>query len=402
MTSTLQAGASIWAIATRITPLDADGNLIVGDNVFVTTTLVKSTMTEVVEAGDMVAIKNADGNLEVWAKHGDIPKWFTADIELALPDPYLEQVLAGGTVFNDISAALGAPTAPTVTNIDYTTTLPGGSYVYGSTFYNQYGESELSPTTTATLTADEAGWVVPETTLGLGAVIYGRKAGTVQRLGTVPAIGSQATSAASGTGSVSTLSVTALTEPIPIGTTFEITGDTNTPHIIFTVAESGGVGQNVLAVNPVTITTTIATAAIVPGFLDNGSVTPSGLPPTTDHTAGPGNNVGYQLAAMGTVANPNGVAIEFFCRRYIKGIQAQDYPFWRHVWPCVKNLHIMPRDFTNANLQTIFEGDAFPNPNFGTGPDGTWQFDSSEAYQRAVCGAEIVPTPSYAPVTVDV
>ena len=61
MANTVTPSASVWAVATRITPLDQYGNLIAGSGSFVTNTLIKATMTPVYEAGDAIAIKNAAG-----------------------------------------------------------------------------------------------------------------------------------------------------------------------------------------------------------------------------------------------------------------------------------------------------------------------------------------------------
>lgn len=401
-TATVRPGASVWAVATRITPLDAAGNLIPGVGSFVTDTLIKATMTPVYESGDQVAVKNAAGELSVYAIHGDIPKWYTASLELALPDPYLEQVLTGGIVYNDTTAALGAPTAPTVTTEAVGGTLAASNYAYEASNYTAYGETLPSTTVLQTTTGStSANVIAPTMPAGsLGAVIYGRIVGILQRLGRVPNIGTQTPSGAT-IGTVTSIPMVAVTKPIPAGTKFQITGDTNTPKIVFTAAANCPIGTTVLSVNSVTVTTSIAAAALVPVFVDDGSVTPTGLPSTSDMSAGPGNNVGYQTAAMGSVSAPNGVAIEMWQKRIIDGVQASDYPYWWHVWPKVANLHIMPRDFTNANLATVIDGNAFQNPNYGAGPNGDWPFDSTKVFQRAQCGKEVVPTPSYIPASAE-
>ena len=113
-----------------------------------------------------------------------------------------------------------------------------------------------------------------------------------------------------------------------------------------------------------------------------------------DMPAGPGANVGYQMPALGAVANTNGVSIEFFMKRMIRGYQAADYPYYRILLPRVTNLHTLARDITNANFQTQLEGQAFENPNWGSGPFGDWQFDSTKMAQRAACGAQILPVAS--------
>ncbi len=402
MAAPIKTGASVWAVATRFTTLDPYGNIVPGSNTFVTDALIKATLTPVMETGDQIAIKLASGDLGVYALHGDIIKWYTASIELATPDAFLEQLMAGGVVFSDSGVALGLVTGLTASPLAAGGSLGAGTYGYRVSQFNSYGETVASGEVTAVVTGT-TGAVLLEGMTGaagsLGFRFYGRTPGGEQFIGAVANVGSQTTSAVSGVGTVASLSVTALTSPIPAGFTFTIAGDTNTPKIIFTTTVAAGVGATALSVTASqSVTTTIAAGAIQPAFVDSGVVTPEGYSSATDMTAGPGTNVGYQAPALGSVANQNGVAVEFFEKRIISGGQATDYPFYRHVWPMIKNLHIMPRDFTNANLPTILEGQAFQNPNFGKGPDGTWQFDSTKVYQRAVCGAAVVPTPSVAPV----
>lgn len=406
MANTVQTGASIWVVASRLTPLDAAGNLVAGVGSLVTKTLVKATMSIVYETGDAVAVKDAAGELDggVYAIHGDIPKWATAAIEFALPDPQLEAMLTNGVVFNDTSVALGATTAPTISTDATGGTLPVGNYFYSTAAYNAWGRATPSPLGSVITTGATSKNVIVPTFLGteLGQVIYGRGvgAGQNQEMGLVPNIGVQDTSAASGTGSPATLSLVALTKPMPAGMTFQITGDTNVPKINFTVTVSATNGETTLAVSEdIPITITIAAAAIVPTFVDTGAIKPAGQPNSTDLTGGPGLDVGYQMAAMGANPNPNGFALEMWEKRIINGDQDGTYPYWWHVWPKVKNMHVMPRDFTNANLVSMFEGHAFPNSHFGSGPNGDFPHDTSQIYQRIQCGADVVPTPSFAYVS---
>jgi len=398
--NSVPAAASIWARATRITPLDAQGNIITGVNSFVTDTTVKATFTPVMEAGDDIAHKGASGDLLVYAKHGDIPKRWSISLELGLPDPYLMAALAGGVLLNDTSVALGAPTAAGVVTITGAGTIPTGTLDYATSCYNQYGETILSPDVTDAITGPGHAVVTPNMLSGsLGAIIFGRGIGKLYRIGTILNIAAQHASAASGT--VTTVTLTALTQPIPAGFSFTIAGDTNTPKVVFTTTSAAGIGEVIISVASATVATPIVSGLIVPVFVDDGSVTPSGLPSLVDNTAGPGANVGWQSEAMGSVGNPRGVSLEFFCDRIQNGTVATDWPFFRHVFPMVKNLHKMPMDITNANLATIFDGDVFQNPHWGAGPTGDWQFDSSKVYQFAVCGAEIVPTPSVVPVAAE-
>ncbi len=402
MAGYMTPGASIWVKATRLSPLDAVGNLIAGVGTLVTDTLIKLTITPQVEAGDQVNIKGASGDLVVFGKHGDIPKWYTVSIDIAVPDGQLEAALAGGVVYSDSSTALGAPAGLTATAKATIGTLAAGTYAYQVAQYNANGAT-IPGTEVIITTAAQGSVLLRSMAAAAGAdgwVFFGRVAGGIGQIGTLRNIGSQTTSAASGTGSPTTLAVTALTHPIPAGFTFTIAGDTNASPIVFTTTAAATTGATAIAVSvSEPIVTTIAAGAITPTFVDLGTVTPGAQPNATDLSGGSGVGVGYQTPLLGSVANPNGVAIECWGERYVDGEQASDLPYWWHLLPRVKNLRRMPADLTNASFASTFEGDAFGNPNFGSGPDGTWDFDSSAVYQRRACSALIVPTPSVAPQT---
>jgi hypothetical protein len=401
MATSLAPGGAIFAVAMRLCGLDSLGNT-PGQNTYTTNALVKLTATPVLETGDDIVVKSASGDIYNAAKHGDMIKYTTVSIELATPDPFLEALMAGGTVLSDSGTALGLPTGLTATAQTTLGTLAAGTYGYRVSQYNAYGETLCEAEVQVTTTGTTGAVVLSGVTLAagaLGARYYGRSPGLEQYLGSQANFAGQATSAASGTGAVASLTVTALTKPIPIGSTFQITGDTNTPKIVFTATATVGVGAVTVPVSASqTVTTTIAAGALIPVFVDSGSATPFGDLPTLDMTAGPGLGVGYQAPPNLSVANPNGVSVELYSKRWKNGVQATDYPYIRTVLPCVRNMHVMPRDWTDANLQNVFEGQAFPNPNWGSGPFGDWQFDSTEWIQRAVCGAQILPVPGIAAV----
>jgi hypothetical protein len=398
--TTLPPGGIVFAKCTRITQLDESGNIIPGTSVFVTDQLMKATLTQVNEAGDTGAIKNAAGNLGVWYLRGDIQKWYTVDIEMVYPDPQIEALLTGGTLFSDAAVALGAPSgAPTVTLEAAGGTLPAGKYDYAYANYSVFGRTPIGPDQTVVVASGTTNQnVVSGFTFaagGLGVVVYGRYLGTLQKVGTVPNIGSQATSAASGTGTVTSLTVTALTDLVPAGTTFQITGDTNTAKIVFTVTETGAIGAVSLAVSAPSVTTTIAAAALIPVFVDTGAVKPAGVPNETDLSAGPGIGVGQQTPTPGVVGNPNGVSLEFFMERFTEGHQDPVNPYTWFALPLCTYFVVGARDVTNAELQALYNGVAFPNPNWGGGPSGQFPFDSTEILQWTACGEDVVPTPSY-------
>lgn len=399
------AGGSVWVKAMRLTPLDALGNPQVGSAVFITDILMKATMTPVKETGDDIFVKGADGLGKVIAKKGDIVKRYTVTLSLAEPDNNLEQLLAGGVVFSSSASALGAPTGLTATAQATLGTLTAGVYQYGITQSNANGESVMSGIVSATTTGSTGAVVLSAFVAAAGAdvvTLYGRTAGGVRSLQSQVVLGAvQATSAASGTGAVVSLSVTALTKPIPAGFTFQIAGDTNTTKIVFTTttaAAEGDIAINVSASQ--SVTTTIGAGSINPVLVDNGALTPQRVAPLVDMTAGIGTGDGYQVPVPGVVGNPNGVSVEMWSSRVLNAGEAEDYPDIWHVLPKVKNFVVGARNITNANMESDFDGEAYPNENWGSGPDGTWDKDSTAIYQRRICTDILRPTPSVTPQTV--
>lgn len=394
--------ASIWCSALRISQLDANGYVDPGASTYTTSQLVKLTSTPVTESGDDIAIKNANGDLAAFGKHGDIPKYYTVSLEMATPDPVVQQLCCGGTLLSSTASALGSPTGLTVVAQITLGSLAAGTYGYRATQYNAFGESTAENDVSASVASGSTGTVVISgITFGTGAIgarIYGRTIGGEQLIGAYPNIGSQATSAASGTGSPTSLAVTALTQSIPPGTTFQIAGDTNTTKIVFTTTAFAPVGAVTLPVSvSQSITTTIAAGNILPVFVDTGVITPSLNPPQVDQTAGPGIS-GYADPSLGTVANPNGVSLEAFEKAIVGGVQAADKPYYWYVMPRCSNMHVMPSDITNANYQTVMEGQAFENPNWGSGPVGNWPYASSRVRQRTRCGTAMLPIPGFTSV----
>ena len=394
--------ASIWCQALRISVLDVNGYVDPGASTYTTNQLIKATLTPVLATGDDIEIKNANGDLVTFAKHGDIPKYYTVQLELGTPDPALEQICCGGTLLSSSVTALGTPSGLTVVSQITLGTLAAGTYGYRATQYNAFGESTAANDVSATVASGTTGTIVISgLVMGAGALgvrIYGRTIGGEQLIGTYPNIGTQATSSPSGTGTPASLAVTALTSSIPPGTTFQISGDTNNPKIVFTTTAFAPIGAVTLPVSESqSIGITIAAGNIIPVFVDTGVITPSGNVPQTDQTAGPGI-AGYATSNLGVVANPNGVSMEFFEKAIIGGVQATNQPFWWWVLPRVANMHIMPRDLTNANTQTIMEGQGEQNSNWGSGPFGTWPFTSTQVTQRARVGAQVVPSAGFTAV----
>jgi hypothetical protein len=404
MTTTLVPGAAIEVDVMRICPLDVNGYLISGQSNYVTDTLVKVTPTLVVETGDDTVVKAASGDIGANFRHSDIPKYATIAIELAIPNPNLIAALCGGTVFNSTSTALGAPTGLTAAAQTTLGVLANGEYGYGISQGNSFGESPVSTEVDVAVTGPTGAVLLQGATIAAGATymrFYGRSPGNLQLLGQLANIGTQTTNASSGTTPTS-LTMVALTKPIPKGYTFTIAGDTNTPKIVFTTTAAAGVGALSIPVSiSSTPITTIVAAALVPCFIDDGSVTSLGAKPIpaggTDLSAGPGNNIGYQDSQLALVGNDSGVSIEMWSKRIIRGRWQTDYPYWWTVLPKVRGIHLTTSDYTNANQQTMAEGIADENPNWANGPDGTWPSDSTKWRQREVCGRQIVPVPTVVP-----
>lgn len=387
----------VFSEVTRFSQLDADGFIPVGAAVYVTNQLIKATFTPVMETGVDLVLVNANADISAHFKHGDMPKYYTAALDMqSTQDAILHAMLAGGTVLTDSTAALGVYAPPVPTGQITLGTLPANTYGYRATEYNAYGETAVSTEATAVVASGTTGAVVVAPAAmapgALGARVFGRSPGGEQFMGVVPNIGSQATSAASGTGTVTALTVTALTKAIPSGTQFQIVGDTNTTKIVFTTTAPAGIGAVSLAVSASqSITTTIAPAALTPVFVDNGSIVPAGHYSTTDSTAGPGNDVGWQAPPLAVVSNPNGIGCEFWGKAVLNGTQVSYLPYGRWVIPGVKYLHEEAHTFQANFLENNFAGQAFENPNWGSGPFGDWQFDSSKVMQYARASRYTVP-----------
>jgi hypothetical protein len=396
----IDGAASIWVVATRVTALDANtfapdpGTLC-----YTTDTLMKLTYAPKVESGDSITQKNAAGNLAVANQHDDIPWLGQIQLDLATPNEILEGILAGGTTTTASGAALGTPTGLAATAQATAGTLAAGVYGYRAAQYNAYGQSTAENDVSATTTGTTGAVVLSGLTFAAGAYgvyIFGRTIGNERFIGIIPNLGSQATSVASGTGTVTSLTVTALTQSIPLGTTFQITGDTNTTKITFTTTAFAPVGAVTIPVStsPATVTTTIAAAAIIPVLMDTGATTPGAAVQSTDTTAGPGLGAGLLAPTLGVSANPPGVSLECWTYSSLIGTQAFPYPYRWFVFPRVTGLYRDSTDLTNASMATPLKGYARPNANWGTGPLGTWPIASTSWWQRTRCGAEMVPAVS--------
>lgn len=90
-----------------------------------------------------------------------------------------------------------------------------------------------------------------------------------------------------------------------------------------------------------------------------------------------GTNVeGFQYPPIMVEGNPNGVSIEGWTRAVVNGAQPLDFPYWRWVLPLVK-LRKSNRVADTNRMANVYEGFGFENPQWGSGPDGTFIYDSS-------------------------
>jgi len=133
-------------------------------------------------------------------------------------------------------------------------------------------------------------------------------------------------------------------------------------------------------------------------WTDTGLIVPNGALPLANTTAGPGAGVGYQDPPLGIVGNPNMVSVELWAQAWVKNAQATSLPFWRYVFPGCRAFHREASDVNAARFVNTYSGLMMENPNWGSGPMGDWEFDSSRVRQRARCGSETVPPVGFAAV----
>jgi hypothetical protein len=393
--------APIFAVAMRVCQLDASGYIDTGAPTYTTSLAAKATLTPVMQTGVDVFEINAAGDRGAQGRHDDMVKYYTAALEMVVPDPAIEAILNGGTLLGSTASALGEPTF-SVAGQETLGKLAAGTFGYRVSQVNMFGESLAAADKSVTIAGGTTDCVVVTPALTAGAAfarVYGRTIGSELLLGTVPNIGKQKASAilakAVKSKTPTNIGVTALTHSIPAGTQFTISGDSNSPKLIFktlTFAPEGAVTLRVEAEQE--NTAEITSAEIIPVFVDTGAVTPNGNLPHEDQTAGPGEAAGYAAPELGIVGNPNGVSLEFWMKAYTAGSQTSDLPYFWWVFPKVKGLHQQPYDIAASNTKAMFEGQAYGNPNWNGGPEATWEFGSSRVWQFARCGAAVVPTVS--------
>jgi hypothetical protein len=115
-------------------------------------------------------------------------------------------------------------------------------------------------------------------------------------------------------------------------------------------------------------------------FVDVGGAPIAGAPPSVNTTSGPGA-VGYAVPSLGIVGAPNGVSVEVWTRNIVNG-NAFGYRRWLYPW--VRNLIRDNYNLDNNPVDNVFKGEAYGNPNWGSGPVGDWPLASSQVCQRAL------------------
>jgi hypothetical protein len=102
------AAASLHCVAMRVTQLAPDGSTPAGTSgMYVTDSLIKIDFNPDIEAGPETVLRNASGAICVMYRLPDIIKRLTMSIQICTPDPELEQLLSGGTLYKTGAAVQG-------------------------------------------------------------------------------------------------------------------------------------------------------------------------------------------------------------------------------------------------------------------------------------------------------
>jgi len=90
--------------------------------------------------------------------------------------------------------------------------------------------------------------------------------------------------------------------------------------------------------------------------------------------------LGYAAPLAGTIANPNGCAIEVWSRAIVNGRPSPDLPYWWWVFPYTKLYLSGERTMENGALANSFTGWGVGNVNYGAGASGTWVYQTDGAF----------------------
>lgn len=110
---------SVNGVALRVSRLDADGFILPGSNtVYTQKAFMSFQFTPEMEDGEEITEKNADGSICYSSQERSTLKRVTLSLSVCSPDPELEELLLGGTIFKSGDEVLGyaSPQAGEVAN----------------------------------------------------------------------------------------------------------------------------------------------------------------------------------------------------------------------------------------------------------------------------------------------
>lgn len=110
---------SVNGVALRVSRLDADGFIMPGSNtVYTQKAFMSFQFTPEMEDGEEITEKNADGSICYSSQERSTLKRVTLSLSVCSPDPELEELLLGGTIFKSGDEVLGyaSPQAGEVAN----------------------------------------------------------------------------------------------------------------------------------------------------------------------------------------------------------------------------------------------------------------------------------------------
>jgi len=103
----VNCGVSFGLCAVRVTKVDASGNVVAGENMYVTDNPISINLTPNIEAGNSVVVRNGCGCSIARKKFPDTFNWFEFSFVKATLDPVMEQFLLGGGTIEDGADVVG-------------------------------------------------------------------------------------------------------------------------------------------------------------------------------------------------------------------------------------------------------------------------------------------------------
>jgi len=103
-------------------------------------------------------------------------------------------------------------------------------------------------------------------------------------------------------------------------------------------------------------------------------------------------SVGWASPGVGDDPAGNGVAIEAWSHAIANGKKASNLPYFHWVFPYAKLRQSGDRVIENGMLATTFEGYGLGNTEFGSGPDGRWEFPVAAERPYSYARTDWAPT----------